>query len=133
LAALRNPRRVLLDTFVWIEHFKGSTDSVERLFADESVTIVLHPLIIAELTLGGISQSDPEYHWLDQQEKLTEVSSAAILELIATEGLSGKGVGYVDCGLVASCIADDASLVTLDKKLAEVAKGVGILFDMSVL
>jgi len=114
-------RFVLPDTSVWIEHFKGKTDIIERLFDDTTVTIVTHPLVITELVLGGLKEDDSKYHQLNQQIKLAVLEDSDLMEFIFANDLLGKGVGYVDCSLVASCVNAGARLVTFDKKLAVVA------------
>ena len=119
---------VLPDTSVWIEHFKGKTDIIERLFIDDTVTIVTHPFVVTELVLGGLKEDDPKYHQLNQQVMLKVIADDNLQIFISDNSLSCKGVGYVDCSLLASCVNNGATMVTLDKKLAEVAKLCGVLW-----
>ena len=121
---------VLPDTSVWIEHFKGKTDSIEKLFYDDAVTIVTHALVITELVLGGIQEDDVRFHQLDCQIKLKSIGDEEMIRFIFTEGLSGRGIGYVDCCLLASCAYGTAKMVTLDKRLATVADELGLLWRM---
>jgi predicted nucleic acid-binding protein len=120
--------QVLVDTSVWIDHFKNVTDILETIYNDDDLEIALHSMVIAELVLGGIKKTDPDYVRFNQQIILDRVNDDYLIDFIIKNGISGKGIGYVDANLVASCVKSDAKLITSDKRLRAVSEECGVLY-----
>jgi len=123
---------VLIDTSVWVDHFKRRNDRLVSLIeADLALT---HPMIVLELACG--TPPAPRRQTLGDIGLLRgcqQASAAEVLELIEREKLYGLGCGLVDISLLASTlITPDARLWTLDKRLAGLAMrfGVGFLVPM---
>ncbi|MDZ7783948.1 MAG: VapC toxin family PIN domain ribonuclease [Halioglobus sp.] len=112
---------VLIDTSVWVDHFRRRNDVlVDLILRDEGLT---HPMVLGELACGtppaprtqtlgdiGLLQSARQATW------------AEVRTLIEREQLYGLGCGLIDLSLLASTmITPDARLWTLDRCLADLA------------
>lgn len=117
---------VLVDTSVWIDHFRhGNAGLVELIGLDRVLT---HPLVIAEIACG--TPPAPRGSTLANLALLQRCSQASLDEVmvfVERERLYGLGCGVVDLALLASTlITPDAELWTLDKRLAELAERFGV-------
>lgn len=110
---------ILVDTSIWIDFFKGKSAAkfLKELLEDDNVRV--HPYIIGELLLGGLSHTDKN---LFDSISMTEAIETDIVEtFIIQKKLSGKGIGYLDSCLLCNCLAEDLLLATFDKKLNAIA------------
>jgi predicted nucleic acid-binding protein len=113
---------VLVDTSVWVDHFRHTNESlVDLLSVDMAIT---HPMVVTELACGtppaprGRTLADIATLPQSQQASLTEVR-----ELIEREQLFGLGCGLVDLTLLASTmLTAGARLWTLDQRLGRLAE-----------
>lgn len=112
---------VLVDTNVWIEHFKSSSlDLVELLLAGQ---VVMHEFILGELSLAHFNKKDREAI-LERLEALERVKTSAhndVYEFSQKQKLSGKGIGWIDSHLLHASITHNLTLWTFDKSLAKLA------------
>lgn len=112
---------VLVDTSVWVAHFKYSEDSLIRLLQEDSV--LCHPLIIAEVACG--TPPSPRARTLNDMSLLSTSSIASqteVLMMIEKHQLYGKGCGYIDIALLCSALLTPVTkLWTLDKRLANLS------------
>jgi predicted nucleic acid-binding protein len=121
---------VLVDTSVWRGYFSGraAPHAVRAMDAmlDEDGALLVHPAIIGELVLGGLSTR--EELLLRRLPAAAEVSSTELLAFVRYRQLQRRGVGWVDCQLLASAILASACLWSLDRKLAAAAAKLEIAF-----
>lgn len=121
---------VLVDTAVWRRYFSGrGTPQVTRALdslLDEDGAVLIHPAVVGELVLGGLSIG--EERLLQRLPHAPEVSSAELLEFVRDRKLARRGIGWVDCQLLASAILGSAMLWSLDRKLAETAAKLEVAF-----
>lgn len=112
---------VLVDTSVWVEHFRNGQPALAQLLAVDAVLI--HPWVVAELTCG--TPPAPRRRTLDDIARLrpaVQASQAELLDFIERERLHGLGCGMVDVALLAgTLLTPRARLWTLDKRLAALA------------
>lgn len=109
---------VLVDTNIWIEHFKKSSpDLVELLISGQVVT---HDFILGELSLAHFSKKDRQkiLDRLQSLEKIESSTHAEVYDFSTKNKLSGKGIGWIDAHLLHACKKSDVQLLTLDKNLA---------------
>jgi predicted nucleic acid-binding protein len=110
---------ILADTSIWVEHFKKGSRVLAALL--DSGRVLVHPWVIGELALGGVSQEA-----LALITALPRAATAAddeLLGFIAHERLAGNGIGYVDTQLLASIrLTPGGRLWTADGKLRTVAE-----------
>lgn len=121
---------VLVDTSVWVNHFRASNpDLVALLLSDRVLT---HPMVVAELACG--TPPAPRARTLADIGLLQPSSQASleeIKEFVEQEQLYGLGRGLVDMALLASTlITPDACLWTFDKRLAKLAQRFGVDFTI---
>ena len=120
-------RGVLVDTSVWVDHFRWrNTVLIELLALDSALT---HPMVLAELACG--TPPAPRLRSLNDIGMLTQTQQASlrdVKDLIEREELYGLGCGLVDMVLLASTlITPAAELWTLDRRLAALADRFGVL------
>ena len=118
--------RVLVDTSVWIEHFRQGLPALVDLLGQDAV--LMHPYVLAELACG--TPPKPRARTLADLGRLMPAPVATQAELLAfveRNVLYGKGCGMVDIALLASArLAPAAHLWTLDKRLQSLAERLGI-------
>ncbi len=112
---------VLVDTSVWVDHFRqGNNKLVELLSAD---LVLVHPLVVAEIACG--TPPAPRAQTLGYLQALASAKPATLEEVMAfieREQLFGLGCGLVDVSLLASTLITPAArLWTLDKRLNDLA------------
>ena len=117
---------VLIDTSVWIDHFRNRNDVLVDLI--ELDLALAHPMVIVEIACG--TPPMPRIQTLNSMSLLqpcNQASSSEVMEFIEREGLHGLGCGLVDISLLASTlITPGAELWTLDKRLNELAERFGV-------
>ncbi len=117
---------VLIDTSVWIDHFRNRNDVLVDLI--ELDLALAHPMVIVEIACG--TPPTPRIQTLNSMSLLQPCNQAGlseVMEFIEREGLYGLGCGLVDMSLLASTlITPGAELWTLDKRLAELAGRFGV-------
>jgi predicted nucleic acid-binding protein len=117
---------VLVDTSVWVDHFRRGNAKLVRLLDQNRVHI--HPMIIGELACG--TPPAPRTQTLGDLGLLPVVQLVGLHEAMAfieRESLYGLGCGLIDMILLTSTlITPGMQLWTLDKRLAEVAGRFGI-------
>lgn len=122
---------ILVDTSVWVNHFKNRNENLVRILLLDSVLI--HPLIIAELACG--TPPSPRTQTLNNLRQLRLCNQASLQEVenfIEREALFGLGCGLIDLQLLASVlITPSAKLWTLDKRLAKLAERFDIAYQTS--
>ena len=123
---------VLVDTSVWVAHFRQTNAALVTLIHQDLV--LSHPMVLAEIACG--TPPAPRQQTLGDMTLLGQASLATWAEVMAfieREKLYGLGCGFVDIALLASaCITPDAALWTLDKKLMDLAKRFDVLFMPSL-
>jgi predicted nucleic acid-binding protein len=120
---------VLVDTSVWISHFRKSNPSFEALLVNDQ--ILCHPLVLVELACG--SPPAPRSKTLGYLKKLQQATVATpneTLDFIEKHQLYEAGCGAVDISLLASTLLSDNALIwTLDKHLEGLATKLGISYS----
>lgn len=116
---------ILVDTSVWINHFRVGDPKLAALLQDGYV--LTHPWVIGELALGQLSQRTEILGLLHNLAQANVATDAEVLKLIESRHLFGLGIGYVDAQLLAATmLTAGAGLWTRDKRLAAVAAEFGL-------
>ena len=120
---------VLVDTSIWVAHFRKSNPSFESLLINDQ--ILCHPLVIIELACG--SPPAPRSKTLSYLKKLRQATIATTsetLDFIEKHQLQESGCGAIDVSLLASTLlSENAQLWTLDKSLEKLAIRLGISYN----
>ena len=116
---------VLVDTSVWRRYFSGS-ETVRRLgdLLDEDGAVLVHPFIIGEMVLGGLST--PEEGLFGRLPSAGLVPHEEVLDLVRRRRLMRRGIGWVDAHLLASALTSSAVLWSTDADLSAAASELGV-------
>ena len=112
---------VLIDTSVWVDHFRHGNDVLVNLISqDQALT---HPMVILEIACGTPPAPRAQtLNYLGLLQHCQQASLPEVMAFIEREKLYGLGCGLVDITLLASTlITPGAELWTLDKRLAGLA------------
>ena len=113
---------VLVDTLVWVSHFKQRNERLVALL--EEGRVVCHPYVVTEVACGTPPNRRAIAAMLAELESAPLATLKEILELIERRSLYGRGCGFVDMSLLASALLSDQTLIwTLDKRLESLAAG----------
>ena len=119
---------VLVDTSVWVEHFRNRNEDLVGLLTLDLV--LSHPLIVTGLACG--TPPAPRSRTLADLATLPQARQATLDEVrgfIEREQLYGLGCGVVDLALLASTLLTPGSrLWSLDRRLAQLAQRFGVAF-----
>lgn len=110
---------VLVDTSVWVDHFQKGNRKLTALLLDDLVLV--HPFVMGELSLGHLKDRREILALLQRLPEASIASHQEVLEFSENHRLQGKGVGWVDVHLLASCALSNAKLWTRDKALGNCA------------
>lgn len=115
---------VLVDTSVWVEHFKRYDDRLVALL--EAGLVVCHPHVVVEVACGTPSNRRGVIGLLAGIESSPVATHEEVLEMIERRALQGRGCGFVDVNLLASALLGEKTFVwTLDKRLEAVVVELG--------
>lgn len=118
--------RVLVDTSVWIDHFRRGERQLQDCLASGQVWT--HTVVIGELAVGQLRQRAEILRHLQKLPRADEIDLAEGLHLIEEHWLYGQGLSWSDIQLLAAARIDGAALWTRDKALARAAEGLGLGF-----
>lgn len=110
---------ILVDTSVWIDHFRrGNAELADALEREDVLT---HPFVIGELACGDLKKRREILDLLAALPAAVVASDDETLHLIEERRLMGRGIGTIDAHLLASvALTEGARLWTLDKALLRV-------------
>ncbi|WHZ18777.1 MAG: Toxin 1, PIN domain [Rhodanobacteraceae bacterium] len=119
---------ILVDTSVWIDHFRRPDASLVHLL--DAGLVLCHPFVIGELACGNLRERS---RILDALGSLASAPVAAHHEAVLfldRHALAGRGIGWLDVHLLAStALAADARLWTRDTRLASVAADLRMAYN----
>lgn len=116
---------VLVDTSVWVDHFRNRNDALVELL--ELDLVMTHPLIVGEIACGTPPNRDQTLTDLDSLQMTQQATVREVLVFIERERLFGLGCGVVDMLLLASTLmTPGVELWTLDKRLCALAERLGV-------
>lgn len=115
---------VLVDTSVWVEHFRQGHARLAGMLAEASV--LMHPFVAGELACGNLKNRTGILTDLSALPSATRASDDEVLHLIENHSLWGRGIGWIDAHLLTSALLSNCQFWTLDKKLDEAARDAGV-------
>lgn len=110
---------ILVDTSVWLDHWRRSDPHLVQLMALDMVS--LHPLVLGELACGGIRQRERTLARIRLLRPGPFLKNDDVLNFVVENKLFGKGIGIVDAHLLAAARQFDLSIWTHDQTLREFA------------
>ncbi|MBN2561686.1 MAG: type II toxin-antitoxin system VapC family toxin [Phycisphaerae bacterium] len=111
---------VLVDTSVWVDHFRHPEGLLHDLLA--SGQVVTHPFVIGELSCGNLKNRDQILGLLRALPQAQLAMHDEVLHLVNSKKLHGKGLGWVDAHILASSLLSHTGLWTKDRRLAAAAR-----------
>lgn len=118
---------VLVDSSVWMRHFKHGDARLATLLAQDQVAI--HPFIIGEIACGTPPR---RVQLLGDLRRLRSVQQCSLNELLAfidRHQLQGLGCGLLDLFLLASTLMTPVTqLWTADRRLDALARRFGVAY-----
>ncbi len=117
---------VLVDTSVWVAHFRQRNDALANLLNLDLVMV--HPLILGEIACGTPPNRLQTLGDLGSLQQVQQASVREVIEFIERERLFGLGCGLIDLQLLASILlTQGAELWSMDKRLCALSERFGVL------
>lgn len=119
-------RPVLVDTSVWVDHFRRHNPALADVLAMDLVHG--HPMVLGEIACASPPSRTQTLADLARLPSMQQASLQEVLALMEREQLFGLGCSFLDITLLASTLlTPGAELWTLDKRLAALAERAGVL------
>jgi predicted nucleic acid-binding protein len=116
--------KVLVDTSVWVGHFRQRDEQLVALL--QAGLVACHPYVIVEVACGTPPRRREIIDMLGELESVPVATPEELLSLLQRRALFGRGCGFVDVSLLASTLLSDKTLLwTLDKRLDAIAAELG--------
>jgi predicted nucleic acid-binding protein len=117
---------ILVDSSVWIDHFRHAEPRLEALLEHELVA--LHPFVLGELACGNMHKRTETIGYLEHLPAASVASEEEVRHLLESRRFWGSGLGWVDMHLLASAIIGEMKLWTANRGMATAAARLGIGF-----
>ena len=122
---------ILVDTSIWIDHFRHGDAELRKIIEDDR--LLCHPVVIGELALGNLRDRDAIMAFLAAQPEALIASHDEVMVMIDQHSIFSMGIGYTDAHLLASALIDRRSILwTGDKRLAAAAQKAGASLHVSI-
>ena len=115
---------MLVDTSVWINHFRRSNDDLEFFLEEGSVS--MHPFVIGEIACGSLRRRKDVIDLLERLPRAPVATDREVMKFIEIEKLHGSGLGLIDVHLLASARLAHESLWSADRRLRQTAVRLGL-------
>jgi predicted nucleic acid-binding protein len=115
---------ILVDTSVWLAHFRENVPLLGKLLTENQV--LTHPSIAGELACGTLPRRADVLRWLHRIPRAAIASDNEVLTLIEERRLWSTGIGWTDAHLLASALITGSELWTRDKRLQAAARKMGL-------
>lgn len=119
---------VLVDTSVWVSHFRNGNARLQALLNEGLV--VCHPFVIGELACGNLKNRAEILSLLQSLPSAETAEHDEILQFIERRQLMGKGLGLIDMHMLASAVLTGTPLWTLDNKLNQVSANLKLGYEL---
>ena len=114
----------LVDTSVWVDHFRRGNPALETALGETEVWC--HPFVQGELACGNLRNREEILSLLGALPQPPALSHQEALILVERWDLAGSGLGWIDIHLLGSALLAGLRLWTLDQSLAKAAGRMGI-------
>jgi hypothetical protein len=114
---------ILVDTSVWIHHFRNGNAQLRDLLQEGEVAT--HPMVLGELACGNLVKRVDTLRLLNHLPRIPQVPDHLVLQSIESRRLFGKGIGWIDAHLLTASLLSSVPLWTLDRHLAKLLRSPG--------
>ena len=114
----------LVDTSVWVRHFREANAKLLSLLNDESVGV--HPFVTGELACGNLKNRDRtlcEFSLLPQAPVARELEVRHVLE---AHRLWGTGLGWIDVHVLTAAALAQWRIFSVDHAMVTAARRMGL-------
>jgi predicted nucleic acid-binding protein len=118
---------VLVDTCVWVKHFRERNPLLAAMLEDGEVWS--HPIVVGELTMGTLKNRKQTIFDLSQLSRPPLASFLETRQMVESRQLWGRGIQWNDARILASSILGEIPLWTFDLRLKEIARELGVAFE----
>jgi predicted nucleic acid-binding protein len=115
---------ILVDTSVWINHFRKGGSNLRELLSKDLVLV--HPFVVGELACGNLKNRARILSDLEALPAAVSATHEEVMRLIEDRKLWGLGIGWIDAHLLASALLSDCQFWTLDGRLGRAAAAAGV-------
>lgn len=123
---------ILVDTSVWIDHFRAADPQLVALLNNNEV--LTHPCVIGEIALGSIAKRAELLRYFNNLPRAIFAEHEEVMVLIERRALANSGLGYADACLLASAVlTPDAALWSRDGNLCAAAARCGVAPKASLI
>lgn len=118
---------ILVDSSVWIDHFRRASAELAALL--DSRVVMVHPFVVGELACGHLPGREAVLAALGSLPAAPVVPHDEVLAFVERHRLMSRGIGWVDVHLLASAtVAGRVSLWSRDRRLAAAAAEQGVAY-----
>lgn len=119
---------VVVDTSIWIDHFRSTDLRFKQLVADRLV--LQHSFVTGEIAVGNLRDRGQIMRALRGLPQVEPVSDDDFHAFLCETNLSGTGLGFVDVHVLAATAATPgATIWTSDRRMREQAKRLGLVYS----
>ena len=106
---------VLVDTSVWVLHFRKANQRLIHLL--ENNEVLTHEFVVGELACGKLKNRKEILSLFHRLPKTLAVSFSELMHFLERKGIAGSGIGFVGAHLLASAQLTHVPIWTLDRSL----------------
>ena len=122
---------ILVDSSVWIDHFRRPSAELAALLA--SSVVMIHPFVVGELACGHLQKREAVFTALASLPSALVLPHHEVLAYVERHRLMSRGIGWVDMHLLASAtVSGRVSLWSRDKRLMLAASERGVAYTQAV-
>jgi predicted nucleic acid-binding protein len=119
---------ILVDSSIWIAHFRQAEPELVRLL--NSASVLAHPFVSGELALGHLKKREEKIACLLNLPQVCVATDDEVLHFIELNKLFGTGIGYIDVHLLAAAKLSETTLWTRDKALLKASKALNLAANL---
>ncbi len=118
---------VLVDTCVWVRHFRQRNPLLSAMLEDGEVWC--HPIVVGELSMGTLRERRQTVIDLAKLNRPPIASFAETRQMVESRRLWGRGIQWNDANILASSVLGGVPLWTFDLRLKAISEEMGVNFN----
>jgi predicted nucleic acid-binding protein len=109
----------IVDTSVWIDHFRHGNINLESHLVKGRVAT--HPFVLGEVSCGNLKNRAEIIELMASLPIAQMAEHHEVITMLEQRKMYGQGIGWIDMHLLAACLINQFALMTLDKPLQKIA------------
>ena len=118
---------MLVDTSVWIDHFRRSDAALVAALDRGDVQCL--DFVIGELACGTLPRRDELLALIQALPRIPAVGHDEAMALVAERRLWSRGLGWIDVSLLAAALIAGVRLWTRDRRLGEAVRDLNLAWE----